>query len=105
MQTLVSTPGGYKEASQDIVEIKLWKVYLTYSRQDLYRTLSAYSFDNGPVEKDHQEEGRVSFRFMAFDWERTVKQLLYENRIPVVVQSSRLGAIRLRSTTARRVQD
>jgi hypothetical protein len=96
MQSLTDKPGGYKESRQEIVEIKLWEVYLLYNRRNLYKTLSTYSLDNGPVEKDQQEEGRVSFRFMAFDWERTVKQLLYDNRIPVIIQSNALAAVKVR---------
>jgi hypothetical protein len=94
MQTIIDKPAGYKESRQEIIEIKLWEVYLLYNRRNLYNTLSTYSLDNGPVEKDQQEEGRVSFRFMAYDWERTVKQLLYDNRIPVVVQSNTLAAVK-----------
>ena len=96
MQTFTDKPAGYKEARQEIVEIKLWEVYLLYNRRNLYNTLSTYSLDNGPVEKDQQEEGRVSFRFMSYDWERTVKQLLYDNRIPVIIQSNTLAAVKVR---------
>ena len=94
MQPITDTPAGYKDSRQEIIEIKLWEVYLLYNRRNLYNTLSTYSLDNGPVEKDHQEEGRVSFRFMTFDWERTIKQLLYDNRIPVIVQSNALAAVK-----------
>lgn len=96
MKTTMDMPAGYKESRQEIIEIKLWEVYLLYNRRNLFNTLSTYSLDNGPVEKDHQEEGRVSFRFMAYDWERTVKQLLYDNRIPVIVQSNTFAAVKAR---------
>ena len=96
MQNVTDAPGGLKESRQEIVEIKLWEVYLLYNRRNLYHTLSTYSLDNGPVEKDHQEEGRVTFRFMCFDWERTIKQLLYDNRIPVIIQSNAFAAVRVR---------
>lgn len=96
MQTITDTPADYTEHRQEIVEIKLWEVYLLYNRQNLYKTLSTYSLDNGPVEKDHQEEGRVSFRFTSFDWDRTIKQLLYDNRIPVIIQSNALAAVKAR---------
>ena len=94
MHAITDTPAGYQDSRQEIVEIKLWEVYLLYNRRNLYNTLSTYSLDNGPVEKDHQEEGRVSFRFMTYDWERTVKQLLYDNRIPVIIQSNALAAVK-----------
>jgi hypothetical protein len=94
MVTLTDMPAGYKDSRQEIVEIKLWEVYVLYNRRNLYNTLSTYSIDNGPVEKDQQEEGRVCFRFMSFDWDRTVKHLLYENRIPVIIQSSTLAAVK-----------
>lgn len=96
MQKFTDTPGGYQQSRPEIVEIKLWEVYLMYNRQNLYNTLSTYSLDNGPVEKDQQEEGRVSFRFMAFDWDRAIKQLLYDNRIPVVIQSNTFAAVKAR---------
>jgi len=94
MQTITDMPAGFKESREEIIEIKLWEVYLLYNRRNLYNTLSTYSLDNGPVEKAHQEEGRVSFRFVSYDWERTVKQLLYDNRIPVIVQSNPLAAVK-----------
>jgi len=40
--------------------------------------------------------GRVSFRFMTFDWDRTIKQLLCDHRIPVIVQSNTLAAANAR---------
>lgn len=96
MQTITDMPAGFKESREEIIEIKMWEVYLLYNRRNLFNTLSTYSLDNGPVEKDHQEEGRVSFRFMSYDWERTVKQLLYDNRIPVIVQSNALAAVKFK---------
>jgi len=96
MQRFTDAPAGYKHSGQEIIEIKLWEIYLLYNRQRLYNVLSTYALDNRPVEKDHQEEGRVSFRFTSFDWERTIKQLLYDNRIPVIVQSNPLGAVKAR---------
>ena len=96
MQTITDKPAGYKDSLQEIIEIKVWEVYLLYNRRNLYSTLSTYSLDNGPVEKDHQEDGRVSFRFMSYDWERTIKQLLYDNRIPVIVQSNTFAAVKAR---------
>jgi hypothetical protein len=94
MLQTIDRPAGSKENKQEIVEIKLWEVYLLYNRSNLYNTLSTYSMDNGPVEKDQQEGGRVSFRFMSYDWERTIKQLLYDNRIPVIVQSNTFAAVK-----------
>ncbi len=96
MQTITDMPAGYREYREEIIEIKLWEVYLLHNRRNLYNLLSTYSLDNGPVEKDRQEEGRVLFRFMAFDWERTIKQLLYDNRIPVIIQSNALAAVKAR---------
>ncbi len=94
MQTFADVPAGYKDSRHEIIEIKLWEVYLLYNRRSLYTALSTYSLDNGPVEKDHQEEGRVCFRFLSFDWERTIKPLLYEHRIPVIIQSNALIAVK-----------
>lgn len=96
MKTFTDAPAGYRESNQEIVEIKLWEIYLLYNRHNLYNTLSTYALDNGPVEKEQQEAGRVSFRFTEYDWDRTIKQLLYDNRIPVIVQSNPLTAVKNR---------
>jgi hypothetical protein len=94
MQNIIDRPAGYRNSHQEIVEIKLWEIYLLYNRNNLYNTLSTYSLDNGPVEKDQQQDGRISFRFMVYDWDRTIKQLLYDNRIPVIIQSNTLAAVK-----------
>lgn len=96
MNYTTSTPAGFKETKQEIIEIKLWEVYLLYNRNNLFQTLSTYSLDNGPVEKGQQEPGRVSFRFMKYDWDKTIKTLLYDNRIPVVIQSNTFAAVQAR---------
>lgn len=96
MQTFTDVPAGYRDSREEVVEIKLWEVYLLYDRRNLYDTLSTYALDNGPVEKDQQEEGRVCFRFLSFDWERSIKPLLYEHRIPVILRSGTLGAVKSR---------
>lgn len=98
MQAITDTPSGYRESRQEIMEVKLWEIYLLYNRHNLYNTLSTYSIDNGPVEKPQQEEGRVSFRFTEYDWNRTIRQLLYDNRIPVIVQSSPPSALKGRGS-------
>lgn len=96
MKTFTDAPSGHRESSQETVEIRVWEIYLLCNRHNLYNTLSIYALDNGPVEKEQQEEGRVSFRFTEYDWDRTIKQLLYDNRIPVIVQSNPLAAVRSR---------
>ena len=76
----------------EIIVVKLWEIYLLYHRANLYKTLTEFSEDNGPCE-DQQLAGRVVFRFRKSVWEDEIKNLLYEFRIPVVIQSNRLQAV------------
>ena len=72
---------------KEIVEIKLWGLYLLIKSTTLYNEIIESSLDHGPVEKNPQKPGRITFRFSAKDWETKVKKLLYVNRIPVVANN------------------
>jgi hypothetical protein len=74
------------EAAQ-IVEIKLWGLYLLINRENLYNAMIESSLDHGPVEKNPQNPGRITFRFHAQQWESKIKKLLYSNRVPVIMKS------------------
>ncbi len=72
----------------DIVEIKLWGLYLLMTPVHLYNEIIQLSVDHGPVEKNPQTPGRITLRFRAMEWETKIKKLLYHNRIPVKVKSA-----------------
>lgn len=74
------------------IVVKLWEIYLLYHPANVYKVLSEMSLDNGP-RPDQQMSGRVIFRFPKTAWDNNIKNLLYEYRIPVVIQSSRLQAL------------
>jgi hypothetical protein len=73
---------------QEIVEIKLWGLYLLINRTSLYAEMIESSLDHGPVEKNPQNPGRITFRFSAVAWQNKIKKLLYSHRIPVIVNGS-----------------
>lgn len=73
---------------KEVVEIKLWGLYLLIKSTTLYNEIIESSLDHGPVEKNPQKPGRITFRFSAKDWETKVKQLLYVNRIPVIANNA-----------------
>jgi len=89
MQATKSTPSRQDE----IVIVKLWEIYLLYHPANLYKVLTDLSLNNGP-EDDQQLTGRVVFRFSKANWDETIKSLLYEYRIPVLIQSNRLQAVK-----------
>ena len=62
--------------------MRLWEIYLLRSRINLSKTLSAYSLDNGPSDKEVNDPERVLFRFTRFDWDKTIKSLLSDLSIP-----------------------
>src|SRR5687767_4380598 len=86
MQFIAGTPVGLISDTDEIVEIKLWEVYLLNNRANLHKMLTNLSIDNGPVENVQHEHGRVSYRFLAGVWENSIKHVLYDNRIPVIIK-------------------
>jgi hypothetical protein len=84
MQLKDDKPSGFKEAHEQVVEVKLWEAFLLYNRHNLYGTLCTYSLDNAPLEKSNDDLATVSFRFMACDWDNTLKKLLAVHNIPVI---------------------
>jgi hypothetical protein len=93
MELITNTIVPQNIGQQEIVEIKLWEIYLLNHPANLYRILTEFSVDDAPAEND-PETGRVVFRFIARDWEYQVKPLLYQHRIPVIVRSNGFQAIR-----------
>jgi hypothetical protein len=88
MQYTPESIPGLSNEKQDIVEIKLWGLYLLINPGNLYNQIIESSLDHGPVEKNPQKPGRITFRFKVKEWESRIKKLLYNNRIPVIVKSS-----------------
>jgi hypothetical protein len=96
MQFIAGTPVGVISDTQQIIEIKLWETYLLQDRSNLNFLLNKFSIDNGPIDSNHPEPGRILYRFLAKNWEADVKHLLYDNRIPVVIRHSFLLPLKSR---------
>lgn len=88
MQSLKEFTSSPMQEKPEIVEIKLWGLYLLINRSALYSEMIESSLDHGPVEKNPQKPGRITFRFSAKAWESKIKKLLYSYRIPVIVNDS-----------------
>lgn len=89
------TSTSFGADAHDIVEIKLWGLYLLIKSNSLYNEILESSLDHGPVEKNPQNPGRLTFRFSAKAWETKIKKLLYANRVPVVVDNENIYKIHL----------
>jgi hypothetical protein len=88
MQYFTEAPASLKaEMQEEIVEIKLWGLYLLNNSARIYSEFLESSLDHGPVEKNPQKPGRITFRFKVKEWESKIKKLLYAHRIPVIVKS------------------
>jgi CheY-like chemotaxis protein len=75
-------PSGLKTSTQAAIEVRLWEIYLLRSRNNLNTILSGYSLDKGPLRKNPDDPERVVFRFLAYDWDKSVKDLLVNNNTP-----------------------
>lgn len=79
--------------SEELVVVKLWESHLLYRSNDLYRTLTDLTIDRAAI-PDVKNSGKILLRFDKSSWDDAAKGILYENRIPVVIQSNRLQAVR-----------
>lgn len=64
---------------QTAVEVEIWEGYLLRNRANISKTLCTYSLDNGPWQE--ADDGKLIFRFTAFDWSKNIEHLLSHNNI------------------------
>jgi hypothetical protein len=63
------------------IEVLISKTFKS-GGSNLAWTLSVYSLENQPVQKDASFHNCDIFHFMIFDWRRTVRNLLDEHQVP-----------------------
>jgi CheY-like chemotaxis protein len=80
--TMNDAPSGLKQTAQDVLEVKFWEIYLLQNRNNLYSALRGYALDKGPLLKNARDAERVVFRFMKYDWEKTLLTQLTNQSIP-----------------------
>ena len=66
------------------LEVLISKNHLT-NNSGLLWTLSVYSLENQPVNKNRAIHNSDIFHFMVYDWKRTIKQLLEQHQVPYSV--------------------
>lgn len=64
------------------LEVLIPKSFIAGSGHNLHWTLSVYSLENQPVKKNRAIHNSEIFHFMVYDWKRTIKQLLEDQKIP-----------------------
>ncbi len=64
------------------IEVLIAKNYLSNNSANLFWTLSVYSLENHPVRTRQDMENSELFRFMVYDWRRTIKKLLETHKVP-----------------------
>ena len=67
------------------IEVLILQSYLRNSSLNIFRTLSVYSLENQPVQKDRPLHNSEIFHFMTYDWNRTIKKLLDDHKVPYAV--------------------
>src|SRR3546814_174213 len=70
------------KSSIQCIEILISQRYVHDSSQNLFWTLSVYSLENQPVRRNRSFHNSEIFHFMVYDWQRTIKKLLEEKKIP-----------------------
>jgi CheY-like chemotaxis protein len=78
-------PSGLKRSPQGAIEIRLWELYLIRNRTNLNSILASYSLDNDRMSKNTDNPEKVCFRFLTYDWEKSIKKLLNDNNVPFEV--------------------
>ena len=73
-------PSGLRHAGIRCVEVKLWGNSFRRSPNHLQHTLSAYALERGPLVSRSGDDS-VSYNFLDFDWERSIRSLLVSNAI------------------------
>lgn len=61
------------------VEVDIWEGSLLRNKTNLSQTLCRYSLDNGPL--NESADGKLLFRFTAFDWQKNIHHLLVRHNI------------------------
>ena len=72
-------------AAINCLEVLVPKMYLDNNVDNIYWTLTVYSLENAPVKKERSSEQSDTFRFMVYDWRRTIRKLLEHHQIPFSV--------------------
>jgi CheY-like chemotaxis protein len=80
MPRIDDTPSGLKRTTQEVVEIRLWDIYLVRNRNNLYHTLSKFALDIAHLNPIGIE--KVTFRFLQCDWDNNIQPMLTSQSIP-----------------------
>jgi hypothetical protein len=63
------------------IEVLISKTSVAGSRHDLQWTLSVYSLENQPVQKNRFVADMEIYHFMVYDWKRTINKILEDHQI------------------------
>jgi hypothetical protein len=63
------------------IEVLISKSSVAGSRHDLQWTLSVYSLENQPVQKNRVVSDIEIYHFMVYDWKRTIRKILEDHQV------------------------
>jgi hypothetical protein len=78
-------PIEFDEEVVPCLEVSLSKKVIENSGSNLLWTLSVYSLDNQPLGSSVVQSDIISYHFMIYDWQKTIKHLLDEAGVPYTV--------------------
>lgn len=73
---------GNQQSKIQCLEVLIPKNFIAKGGHNLHWTLSVYSLENQPVRKNRAIHNSEIFHFMVYDWNKTIKQLLEDHKIP-----------------------
>ena len=77
-----NTDATKNKSAIQCIEVLISRNYIRNAPDNLYWTLSVYSLENQPVQKNRSLQNSEIFHFMTYDWKRTIQKLLDERKVP-----------------------
>jgi hypothetical protein len=76
-----NTDATKNKSAIQCIEVLISRNYIRNAPDNLYWTLSVYSLENRPVQKNRSLQNSEIFHFMTYDWKRTIQKLLDDRKV------------------------
>ena len=77
-----NTDATRNKSAIQCIGVLISRNYIRNAADNIYWTLSVYSLENQPVQKNRLLHNSEIFHFMTYDWKRTIEKLLDDRKVP-----------------------